>query len=36
MDIELDGKNFTRVDIGLFGGTAPENINNFLHLMAKT
>lgn len=36
MDIELEGKKFARIDLGLFGKVAPENINNFLHLMAKT
>jgi hypothetical protein len=32
----MNGLNQGRVDIGLYGEIAPENINNFLHIIAKT
>jgi cyclophilin family peptidyl-prolyl cis-trans isomerase len=32
----MNGFKQGRVDLGLFGNIAPENINNFLHLITKT
>jgi cyclophilin family peptidyl-prolyl cis-trans isomerase len=32
----MNGHKQGRIDIGLFGDIAPENINNFLHIIAKT
>ncbi len=32
----MNGFKQGRVDLGLFGSKAPENINNFLHLISKT
>lgn len=32
----MNGFQQGRIDIGLYGQIAPENINNFLHLITKT
>ncbi|KAF7266263.1 hypothetical protein GWI33_020298 [Rhynchophorus ferrugineus] len=35
MDIEMEGKPFGRIILGLFGETAPKTVKNFKHLALK-
>ncbi len=32
LDLEIEGSNAGRVEIGLFGGTAPKTVRNFVAL----
>ncbi len=36
LDLNLDGKEYCRLDVGLYMKHAPENVNNFLHLLMGT